>query len=68
MKDDQQAGFWEKHEPEAFMGWEVGFIHQALQLALRFQVLSSRSMHPMEIVSYTHPSFWKRYKKLPKEI
>jgi len=22
----------------------------------------------MEIVSYTHPSFWKCYKKLPKEI
>lgn len=24
MNDDQQAGFWEKHEPEEFMGWEVG--------------------------------------------
>jgi mRNA-degrading endonuclease RelE of RelBE toxin-antitoxin system len=25
-------------------------------------------MRAMEIASYTHPSFWKCYKKLPKEI
>ena len=25
-------------------------------------------MQPMEIVSYTHPTFWKCYRKLPKEI
>jgi hypothetical protein len=24
MSDDQLAGFWEKHEPEEFDGWEEG--------------------------------------------
>jgi len=24
MNDDQLAGFWEKHEPEEFDGWEEG--------------------------------------------
>jgi hypothetical protein len=24
MDDDQLAAFWEKHEPEAFEGWEKG--------------------------------------------
>lgn len=24
MDDDQMAGFWEKHEPEEFEGWQEG--------------------------------------------
>ena len=24
MNDDQLSGFWEKHEPEEFEGWEKG--------------------------------------------